>query len=136
MSIVYAVDPSLSVAEYASVLAETTMGRKRPLANLERIERMIAGANLIVTAREAGVVLGFARCITDFAWIAYCSELAVRESAQKRGIGAGIMARVQEHLGPGIALLLVSEPDAVGFYQRIGMAPQDRVFFRPRADSS
>jgi hypothetical protein len=41
------------------------MRGKRPLANTERIGRMIAGANFIVTAREDGVILGLARCISD-----------------------------------------------------------------------
>lgn len=136
MTIVYAEEPELPVADYVAVLAETAMRDKRPLANTARIGRMIAGANFIVTAREDGVILGLARCITDFAWIAYCAELAVRESAQGRGIGAGIMAKVQELLGPGVGLILISEPEARGFYTRIGMEPNDSAFFRPRTDRS
>ena len=136
MSIVYAQDQSLSVADYVAVLGETTMRTKRPLANTERIGRMLAGANFIVTARESGAILGLARCISDEAWIAYCAELAVKESAQGRGIGAGIIAKARELLGPGIGLLLVSEPEAVGFYERIGMTRMDRGFFHERSDRS
>ncbi len=87
MSIVYAQEQSLPVADYVAVLAETTMRDKRPLTNTVRIGEMIAGANFIVTARENDAILGLARCITDFAWIAYCAELAVKESAQGRGVG-------------------------------------------------
>ena len=134
MTIVYAREQALPVADYVAVLGETTMRGKRPLMNAERIGRMIAGANFIVTAREDGAILGLARCVTDFAWIAYCAELAVRESAQKRGVGAGLVATARELLGPGIGLVLISEPEAIDFYKRIGMDRIDRAFFHDRTD--
>ena len=136
MMIVYAQEHKLSVADYVAVLGETTMREKRPLTNTARIAEMIRGANFMVTAREDGVILGLARCITDHAWVAYCAELAVRESAQGRGIGAGVLAKVNEVLGPRIGLVLLSEPGALGFYERIGMERLDGAFFRTRADRS
>ena len=136
MTIYYAQEQTLSVQDYVAVLSETTMREKRPLTNAARIAEMIRGANFIVTAREDGVILGLARCITDHAWIAYCAELAVRESAQGRGIGAGILEKANELLGPRIGLALVSETGALGFYQRIGMERLDSAFFRTRADRS
>lgn len=136
MSIVYAQEQMLPVADYVAVLGETIMRAKRPLKNTERIARMLAGANFIVTARDDGVILGVARCITDYAWIAYCCELAVKESAQGRGIGAGMLRFMEEALGPKIGLVLISEADAVGFYERVGMTLQDTAFFRTRLDRS
>lgn len=112
------------------------MRERRPIANTARIAEMLAGANFIVTAREGGIILGLARCISDNAWIAYCAELAVRESAQGRGIGAGLVAKAKELLGPRIGLTLISEADAVGFYERIGMERIDRAFFLARSDRS
>ncbi len=136
MSIVYAQEQSLSVEDYVAVLSETTMRERRPLTNTSRIAQMLAGANFIVTAREDGVILGLARCITDNAWIAYCAELAVKESAQGRGIGAGIIKTAKDILGPRLGLTLISEPGAVGFYQRIGMEQIDTAFFLTREDRS
>jgi len=136
VSIVYAQEQSLGVADYVAVLGETIMRAKRPLTNTQRIGEMIAGANFIVTARDDGIILGLARCITDYAWIAYCAELAVKESAQGRGVGAGIMAKIHELLGPKLGLVLISEPSAVGFYERIGLERQDSAFFRTRLDRS
>ncbi len=134
MSIVYAREQDLPVEDYVAVVGETSMRDRRPIRNVVRIAEMLAGANLIVTAREGGVILGLARCISDGAWIAYCAELAVRESAQGRGIGAGLIARTKELLGPRIGLTLISEADAVGFYERIGMERVDRAFFLTRDD--
>ncbi len=136
MTIIYAQEQTLGVDDYVTVLSETIMRDKRPLQNGVRIARMLAGANFIVTAREEGIILGLARCITDYAWICYCAELAVKESAQGRGVGAGIMAKAQELLGPKIGLVLISEPGAVGFYERVGMERQDSAFFRTRLDRS
>ncbi len=134
MTIVYAQEQSLPVEDYVTVLSEGAMRNRRPLANKVRIAEMIAGANFIVTAREDGVIVGLARCITDNAWIAYCAELAVRENWQGRGVGAGIIKAARDILGPRLGLTLISEAEAVGFYQRIGMEQIDRAFFLTRAD--
>lgn len=134
MSVVYAQEQSLPVADYVAVLGETTLGVKRPLANAARIAAMIAGANFIVTAREDGVILGLARCITDHAWVAYCAELAVRERAQGRGVGRGIFEFCVRELGPGIGIGLFSEPNALAFYERLGLKRLDNGFFFDRSD--
>ena len=134
MSIVYAQEQTLRVADYVAVLGETTMRDKRPLANAARIGEMLAGANFIVTAREDGVILGLARCITDYAWIAYCAELAVKESAQGSGIGRGILEFCMRTLGPGIGIALISEPNALAFYEHLGLMRLDSGFFSNRID--
>jgi len=136
MSIVYAQEQSLSVEDYAAVIAETTMRDRRPLANRERIARMLAGSNLIVTARDnGGSILGLARCMSDTAWICYCSDLAVKESAQGRGIGRGLLDKCAELLGPGVGLVLVSYPESASFYDRIGMEPA-QAHYRARTDAN
>ena len=136
MSLVYARDHGLTVADYVGVLSLTTMHDHRPLANTARIQAMLDGANFIVTARESdGTVIGLARCITDHAWICYCAELAVRDTHQGLGIGKRLLETAKEILGPGIGLNLISEPEAMGFYQRIGME-QYPAFFLPRTDRS
>lgn len=132
MAVTIARETDLTAQEFAALLAETTMAPKRPLQNLQRIERMLRGANFIVTARdEAGQLLGVARCITDFEWICYCAELAVRQSHQGRGIGKAILTQAKTLLGPGIGLTLNAEPEAKAFYEHIGMQPY-QAFFIPR----
>lgn len=136
MAIVYAREASLSADEYIAVLSATTMRAKRPLANRERIAAMLAGANIIVTARENGVLVGLARCLSDGAWVCYCAELAVREDQQGKGVGRGILEHCYELLGPGMGLILAAEPEAVAFYERIGMDRVQHAFFHPRTDRS
>lgn len=136
MSIVYAREPGLSVADYVAVLAETTMRDRRPLANEARIGEMLAGANFVVTARKNGDIVGLARCITDNAWICYCAELAVKDSAQGHGVGRGLLEFCWSELGPRIGFVLVSEKGAIGFYERMGMDGEIDAFFRTRSDRS
>ena len=134
MSVIYAQEATLSVDDYVGVIADTIMRDRRPLANTKRIAEMLAGANFIVTAREGGEILGLARCLTDNSWICYCAELAVREQAQGRGIGAGILKKCWDLLGPGVGFTLLSQPTAAGFYERVGMARCPDAFLLDRTD--
>jgi GNAT superfamily N-acetyltransferase len=136
MTITVAREQDLSVADYVAVIGATTLRDKRPLANTDRIRAMLAGANFIVTARdESNAVVGLARCITDESWVCYCAELAVRESHQGLGIGKALIDKCAELLGPGFGIVLLADPGAVGFYERIGMQPMPG-FFRARTDSN
>ena len=135
MAITYAVESSLSAAECAHLLAATKMAAKRPLKNLARIDKMLRGANFVATARnETGLLVGVARCITDFEWICYCAELAVRESHQGQGIGRDLLEFTRRTLGPNLGLTLNAEPEAVAFYERLGMKPY-RAFYMARERS-
>ena len=133
MSVVYAQEQQLSVEDYCAVIAETTMRDRRPLANTARIAAMLASSNFIVTAREDGTILGLARCMSDTAWICYCSDLAVREIAQGRGIGRGLLDTCAALLGPKIGLVLVSYPESASFYEQMGMEPA-QAHYRARTD--
>ena len=70
--------------------------------------------------------------MTDFSWVCYLSELAVSASAQKLGIGKGLLDETRRQLGPQVAVALISMPDAVGFYERVGMARQPDAFWFSR----
>jgi GNAT superfamily N-acetyltransferase len=134
MSVTYAQEQSLSVEDYVGVLGDCAMRDQRPLDNIARIAAMLAGANFIVTAREDGHILGLARCMTDNAWTCYCLELAVRDSAQKRGVGRGILETCWALLGPRLSFVLMSDPRAVGFYRQVGMEQYAETYFHARLD--
>lgn len=97
---------------------------------------MLSESNLIITARlaqadnpvDATPLIGVARCLTDFSWCCYVSELAVSASAQGLGIGKGLLDAIRRELGPAVSVILVSVPDAVGFYKKSGMATMPNAF--------
>lgn len=131
----YATEPTRPVAEFHRVLKESGLGAIRPLDDEPRLATMLAASDLLVTARLAlpgRPLVGVARCITDFAWCCYLSELAVSASAQGLGIGKGLLDEVRRRLEPTVSLILVSVPDAAGFYERIGMTRLPDAFWFKR----
>ncbi|MES0136834.1 GNAT family N-acetyltransferase [Mesorhizobium sp. M0016] len=134
-NIIYASEPELDVAEFRRVLVESTLGETRPVDDDARLQAMLSGANLVLTARldvEGTPLIGVIRAITDFSWVCYISELAVSQSAQGLGIGKGLMDEARRQLGPSVAISLISMPDAVGFYERIGMKRMADAFWFSR----
>lgn len=135
-SIRYAREQTLDVIEFRRVLVESGLGAIRPVDDEPRLKDMLAAANLIVTARlerPDGPLVGVARCITDFSWCCYLSELAVSKAAQGLGVGKGLLDEARRQLGPTVALILASVPEAIGFYERAGMAPLPHCFWYRRA---
>lgn len=133
--ILYAAEPNLDAAEFRRVLVESGLGATRPVDDRPRLEAMLSGANLIVTARldqPGRPLVGVARCVTDFSWCCYLMELAVSGSAQKLGIGKGLLDEARRQIGPSVSLILASMPDVVGFYERVGMARLPDAFWYKR----
>ena len=56
--IVYALEPALSALEFRAVLASCTLGGRRPIDEPGRLEQMLRNADVIVTARDAGKLVG------------------------------------------------------------------------------
>jgi ribosomal protein S18 acetylase RimI-like enzyme len=127
--IVFAPEPDLALEDFRRVLVESGLGATRPVDDLPRLQQMLAQANLVMTARRlSGELLGVARCLTDFAWIAYLPELAVSRHAQGLGVGKQLLEALRKQLGPKVSLVLASMPDAVGFYEKIGMPRMPDAF--------
>ena len=134
--ILYAVEPALGVDEFRRVLVESGLGSSRPVDDEERLASMLAGAGIIVTARldQPGTPLvGVVRGMSDFAWSCYLSEVAVSSSAQGLGIGKGLLDEVRRQLGERVSIILLSVPEAVGFYERAGMTSMPNAFWYRRA---
>ncbi|MDG4885653.1 GNAT family N-acetyltransferase [Mesorhizobium sp. WSM4884] len=133
--VLYASEPKLDVAEFRRVLVESRLGETRPVDDETRLKTMLANASLVLTARldiEGKPLVGIARGVTDFSWVCYISELAVSASAQGLGIGKGLMDEARRQLGPAVGIGLISMPDAVGFYERIGMKRMTDAFWFSR----
>lgn len=116
----YAIEPNLSVEEFIGVLATSTLAERRPVDDRACIAGMLEHADLIVSARVEGALIGVARSVTDFHYCCYLSDLAVDERYQKRGIGKRLIDETQSRLGPKCKLILLSAPAAIEYYPRIG----------------
>ena len=122
MTIIYAQEQALSAADYIAVLGSTYMGERRPIGNVARVTRMLAGSNVIVTARDAdGAIVGVLRGISDGEWVCYVADLVVHADYQRKGIGTGMLDECKRILGPGMGIVLVAYPEAEAYYRKIGM---------------
>lgn len=125
---------TVTAAQFADLLDKSGLAQRRPAGDVPRLQRMLDNANLIVTARlvETGQLVGIARSLTDWSYATYLSDLAVDAAFKGRGIGRRLIEETRALAGEEAMLLLVSAPDAVGFYQKLGMPVSDRAFLYPR----
>jgi predicted N-acetyltransferase YhbS len=126
-NIVYRIESNLDTLEFIDVLNRSTLGERRPVDDFKRISEMCKNANLIVTARLDGKLIGVARSITDFTYCTYLSDLAVDKDYQKRGIGKRLIEETKKQT-PQAKLILLSAPAAIDYYPKIGMKRHDHCF--------
>lgn len=124
----------VGVEAFVDLLVRSTLADRRPIHKPETIARMLAEADIIVTARLGGELIGIARALSDFSFCAYLSDLAVDQAHQRRGIGRELIARTHAIAGLGTTLILLAAPKAREYYPHIGMTPHDSCWIIPRRD--
>ena len=126
--ITYQIEKNLDYKEFIDVLISSSLGERRPVHDHERMRQMVASADLIITARENGQLVGIARSVSDFVYCTYLSDLAVDSKYQKKGIGKELI-RQTKLATPNAKLILLSAPKAIDYYPKIGMKKHDYCFF-------
>jgi GNAT superfamily N-acetyltransferase len=127
MEIVYKTEPNLSVAEFRDVLVRSTLGERRPIDDNDKLEKMCKNADIMLTARFEGRLIGVARSLSDFVYATYLSDLTVDEDFQKLGIGKRLIAETKK-LVQG-KLILLAAPTAREYYPKIGMTQFEYSFY-------
>ena len=125
--ITYKIENALDPSEFREVLIKSTLAERRPVDDLERIKKMCASANLIVSAKEDEKLVGVARSVTDFAYCTYLSDLAVDVKYQKMGIGKRLIEETKK-AAPQAKIILLSAPAAIDYYPKIGMKRHEHCF--------
>ena len=118
----YRVGNDLDLEQVIELYRASTLGERRPVDERDRMEKMLRNANLVITAWDGELMVGISRSLTDFAYATYLSDLAVRESYQRQGIGKELVRRTKEQSGPGARVILLSAPKAVDYYPHIGFS--------------
>ncbi|MDT3695573.1 MAG: GNAT family N-acetyltransferase [Ignavibacterium sp.] len=124
----YAIERFLDPDEFIEVLKSSTLAERRPVDDEQRITTMCNNANLIVTARLNGLLIGVARSITDFVYCTYLSDLAVNVEYQKMGIGKKLVEETKKAT-PKAKLILLSAPSVIDYYSKIGMKKHNYCYF-------
>ena len=118
--ITYKTGNDLDVDAMIDLYHASTLGLRRPVDDRERMAAMLQNANLVITAWDVDLLVGISRAISDFSYITYLSDLAVRESHQRMGIGKELIRQTREAGGEKTTLLLLSAPAAEQYYPHIG----------------
>jgi GNAT superfamily N-acetyltransferase len=103
-------------------------GIVRPTADLPRIARMLAGADLVLSAWDGDRLIGVCRALTDYSYCCYVSDLAVDAEYQRQGVGKRLLDKLRGVLGDEVSLVLLSAAGAMAYYPRIGMSRADNAF--------
>jgi GNAT superfamily N-acetyltransferase len=122
----YRTDAPLWAAPLADLFER--LGIRRPTDDLPRLARMIAHANPTMTAWHADALVGVARALTDLSYCCYLSDLAVDRAYQHAGIGRELVRRVQDAAGEESMLLLLSAPQAMAYYPKLGFDAVENGF--------
>jgi len=120
--IAYRTGNDLDLEAVIELYRASTLGERRPVEDRERMALMLRNANLLVTAWDGEQLVGLARSLSDFSYATYLSDLAVRQSHQRQGIGRELLRRTQE-LGGQATIILLAAPKAVDYYPHIGLKP-------------
>jgi predicted N-acetyltransferase YhbS len=95
---------------------------------MDHMSDMIRHSNLIVTAWDRNLLVGISRTLTDFSYVGYLSDLAVRQSYQKKRMGIQLIQRTREKMGPGSMLVLLAAPKAAEYYPKIGFTKHESAW--------
>jgi len=117
----YRVGNNLDLDQVIELYRASTLAERRPVDDRVRMADMLSNANLVITAWDGALLVGISRCISDFSYVTYCSDLAVRLSHQRQGIGKELLRMTQRESGPTAAVILLAAPKATEYYGHIGM---------------
>jgi GNAT superfamily N-acetyltransferase len=125
VAITYRGGNALDLDEVIDLYIASTLGERRPAGDRGRMAAMLEHANLVITAwddsGESPVLAGIARSMTDFRYVTYLADLAVRASHQRLGIGVELIRRTRL-AAPEAMIVLLAAPKAVDYYPHVGFA--------------
>lgn len=128
--ITYRLGNDLDLDAVIELYRASTLGERRPVDDRPRMAAMLAHANLVVSAWEGSLLVGLARSLSDFSYCTYLSDLAVRASHQRRGIGRELIRRTRQ-AGGGAQIILLAAPQAVAYYPHLGFAHHPQAWILP-----
>lgn len=115
----------ISAEEYITFLKRTDLGSQYPKERFEkRIGKLVNTVSISLVARnESGTIVGVLFGLTDFAYWLYVTDLGVDRGCTGQGIGRQLMKTAHKIAGgeKDIAVYLIANENAVGFYEKMGM---------------
>jgi GNAT superfamily N-acetyltransferase len=134
MTIEYRVGNNLDLDQMIDLYHASTLGERRPVDDRQIMAQMLRHANLVITAWDGDLLIGIARTLTDFSYVGYLADLAVRLEYQSRGIGVQLITLTRERMGPRAMLVPLAAPKAAGYYPKIGFTRHESAWILRAGD--
>ena len=128
---IHITEERITAEEYVDFLKRTDLGSQYPKERFEeRIRKLVKNVSISLIARnDEGLIVGALFGLTDFCYWLYVTDLGVDRNYERQGIATRLMKTAHEIAGgeKDIAVYLIANEDAVGFYEKIGMKKADEV---------
>lgn len=131
----YQQEKALAAEAFIGLLEAAGLGG-RPVDRPDLIEAMIGNADVLITARDGGRLVGLSRGVGDFGFCFYLSDLAVDRAYQGRGIGRRLIEESHKAAGLHTTLILLAAPAAATYYPHIGLERHDSCWIVRRSGSA
>jgi len=121
----------ITAEEYIDFLKRTDLGSQYPKERFaDRIAKLVKTVSISLVARNKnGAIVGILFGLTDFAYWLYITDLGVDRAYTGQGIGRQLMKTAHEIAGgeKDIAVYLIANEHAIGFYEKLGMKKSSDV---------
>ena len=128
MEVEYKYNHTIDADQFLELLKTSTLAERRPVENPTCIQGMLDNANLTYSAWIGDKLVGIARCMSDFHYCCYLSDLAVDASLQHSGIGKRLINLCADKTEDTCKLILLASPDANTYYPKVGMDHMERCW--------
>lgn len=127
----YETNAPITVEMAIDLYNRSTLGERRPVDRPDVFAKMLANADLTITAWDADRLIGIARTLTDFGYVAYLADLAVDAAYQRQGVGMKLIELTQSSLDETAFITLLAAPKANDYYGKIGFEHNERAWMLP-----
>jgi len=141
--VIYQINTPITPFQFIEVLKKCSLGERRPIDNPYIMKGMLDNADLLVTAwvdkeheeatndtNDDKQLIGVARCVTDFNYCCYLSDMAVDEAYQNHGIGKKMIEKIEQQLPPSCKVILLSAPQATEYYPKVGFKKHESAWVK------
>ncbi|MEX0330833.1 MAG: GNAT family N-acetyltransferase [Puniceicoccaceae bacterium] len=126
--VAYKIGNDLDLDAVIKLYNASTLGERRPVHSRKIMGDMIRHADLVVTAWDGDRLVGIARTLTDFSYVAYLADLAVHRDYQRVGIGRALLEHTRENLEDSCFITLLAAPKADDYYGKVGFERYSRAW--------
>lgn len=128
MNIEYRDNAVLTADMAIDLYNRSTLGERRPVGRPDIFEGMLGNADVVISAWHGTHLVGIARSLTDFSYVAYLADLAVDAHYQRQGIGRRLVEETKRRLQPECMIVLVAAPQANDYYPKLGFEHNPRAW--------